>query len=90
MKEGVTSREVTKYGAKYGYVDKPIDRDTVAGVSKGITYIKRNGGQISVMNDEESRGRKYRYSLTESGWDYYNWLKNHYREKAGRFPPREV
>jgi hypothetical protein len=90
LKEAVTTREIAKYASEYGYVDTPIDSKVVHNVKETIRHIRLSGGQIKVENEENGPGRKYRYKLTQSGREYIEWLKNHYKEKVGRFPPREV
>lgn len=90
LKEGVTSREIAKYASRYGYVSSPIDKKVIREVKDALYHIRHSGKQVKVINDEKGQGYTYKYTLTETGRDYHDWLKNHYREKVGRFPPQEV
>jgi len=86
---GKTSRRIAREAIEMGYMEPPITNHKVKNVSTAFKHLRKDG-QVKVLNKKRGRNSVYKYTLTKSGWDYYNWLESHYREKTSQFPPEEV
>ncbi|KXB08157.1 hypothetical protein AKJ56_01770 [candidate division MSBL1 archaeon SCGC-AAA382N08] len=87
---GKTSRRVAKEAVRLRYLDPTVNRRKINAVKTCLYRLRKFEGVVKVLNAKKGKGQTYRYTLTDSGWKYYEWLKEHYRKKTGKFPPEEV